>query len=61
MSMPVCVCGVSVCVCVCAQYLIMLFYIVSSCPAVEFVLLKTLNQLLTFLALLLVSYMKPNQ
>lgn len=45
----------------CNSSLIMLFYIVSSCPAVEFVLLKTLNRLRTFLSLLLVSYMKPNQ
>lgn len=45
----------------CNASLIMLFYIVSSCPAVEFVLLKTLNRLRTFLSLLLVSYMKPNQ
>lgn len=47
--------------CVRNASLIMLFYIVSSCPAVEFVLLKTLNRLRTFLSLLLVSYMKPNQ
>lgn len=45
----------------CNVALIMLFYIVSSCPRVEFVLLKSLNLLQTFLPLLLVSYMKPNQ
>lgn len=57
------------CVCVsfsqfflmCNSSLIMLFYVVSSCPTVEFGLLKTLNRLRTFLSLLLVSYMKPNQ
>lgn len=36
-------------------------YIVSFCPLVEFVLLKTLNRLLTFLSLPLVSYMKLNR